>query len=151
VTADRLDYDDDLAEGAAVRHRVWAPAVALMAVGGIGMAGGTAAVAFGLCVLLGVVSVRPGTDAEMMVGFLAVFSAIAVAWSAVIALGGRRMMRCRNRDLATTGAVFCILTAPMYLVSPVVVPVGVWALYILTRPDVKAEFTRVRWAARGAQ
>lgn len=147
MTADRLDYDDDLGEGAAVRHRVWAPAMGLVVVGGLGLAGGAAGMVFGLSVLAGVLPVRPG-DAGMMAGLLAVFSAVGVAWSAVIAFGGRRMMQCRNRDLATTGAAFCILTMPMCLVSPVVVPIGIWAMFVLTRPEVKAEFTRVRQATR---
>ncbi|HVK08237.1 MAG TPA: hypothetical protein VM597_05610 [Gemmataceae bacterium] len=145
----RADYADDLAEGAAVRHQVWAPAVALMIVGGIGIVGGLVGIGVGLGVLLDLTPVRI-SDSSMMAGLLSVFSAVAVAWGAVIVLGARRMTRCRNRDLATTAALFSILAGAMYVVSPVVVPIGIWAMYVLTRPEVKAEFNRVRQSVRAS-
>ena len=119
----RGDYDDDQGVGAAIRHKVWGPALALVVIGGWGRRRLGWRFRHGRA--RGLVPVR-SSDAGMMAGFLAVFGRRCRL------VGGhrdrrRRMIQCRNRDLAVTGAAFCILTAPMYLVSPVVVPMGVWA------------------------
>ena len=53
-------------------------------------------------------------------------------------LSGILMLRCRWRGLATLGAISAML--PINAGLPLSLPMGIWALVVLTRPESKREF-----------
>jgi TM2 domain-containing membrane protein YozV/predicted Ser/Thr protein kinase len=71
-------------------------------------------------------------------GFLVVLFMILPALGAL--WGAFNMLRLRSYGWAIAGAVFAIIAPPWYLLG---VPVGIWALIVLVRQDVREEFARV--------
>jgi hypothetical protein len=59
--------------------------------------------------------------------------------SVVIAIGALRMYQLRNRRLAWCAAILSIIPciAPCYIGT---LPLGIWAIVVLRRPDVAAAF-----------
>jgi hypothetical protein len=55
----------------------------------------------------------------------------------MVAMGAARMRRLETYGLALTGAVFAIITLPLL---PLSLPLGVWALLVLARKEIRAEF-----------
>jgi hypothetical protein len=66
-------------------------------------------------------------------------SVIAALCSLVTTIGGMRMRAASNRGLAMTGAILGMIpcTNSCCLIG---LPVGIWALVVLSNPDVKAAF-----------
>lgn len=69
-----------------------------------------------------------------------IFLVIIFVGSGVILIGGFNMLRGRSYGLSMLGSVAALLVGPMYLVGW---PVGIWALVVLTRPQVREFFQRV--------
>ena len=100
-----------------------APAVALLIVASLKLA-----VSFGSLIT---------DDWHRVPGFLSV---IKMNIPALIALwGALSMLRLRCYGWAIAGAILVIVFPPLYLLG---VPVGVWALIVLARQDVREEFAR---------
>jgi len=57
----------------------------------------------------------------------------------IVLLGAVRMKRARDYGLAVMSAVFALF--PCSLVCVISIPVGIWALCVLSNPDVKAAFS----------
>lgn len=147
----RSDYDDHPADGSAARHLVRGPGLALAVLGWLGIAGGGGLCAVCLSILTGAVSMRRPVD-EAVTGVFAALGVVAVAVGSVVALGGHRLLACRDRGLVTLGACFCICSFPfLSFLGLLVAPFGVWALVALRRSEVKAEFARVRGLRRAAE
>jgi hypothetical protein len=63
---------------------------------------------------------------------------LGIILGAFIILGAVQMLRLRSHGLATTAAVLALLPCgPAWLVG---LPVGLWALLVLSTPEVKAAF-----------
>ncbi len=83
---------------------------------------------------------------------------LGAALSAVVILAGLKLSRRESRGLCLTGSVTAMLVSPGNVLG---LPIGLWALYILTRPEVQRAFhenertpvrtpqERVRWPAIG--
>jgi hypothetical protein len=66
-------------------------------------------------------------------------SAIAAVCAVVITLGGARMRNATGRGLAMTGSILSMIPCTSSCCC-VGLPVGIWALVVLSNPDVKAAF-----------
>jgi len=68
-----------------------------------------------------------------------VWSSIVIALSCVVVAGGLRMLQLRNYGLCIVAAILAILPCllPCCCVG---LPIGIWTLVVLMRPEVKAAF-----------
>jgi predicted Ser/Thr protein kinase len=104
----------------AIRHRVWIPAVGLLAAGVINC--------------LGIIGML-GVGGLFLVPFMA-------AYSAVVLIGGWNLMQLRSLRWAAIGSALAILPiSPGVLIG---LPMGIWALILLTKQEVKAAFGQNR-------
>ncbi len=56
-------------------------------------------------------------------------------------VGALRMKSLKNYGLGVTSAVLAILPCTTYICCMFTMPLGVWALVVLLKPEVKAEFS----------
>ena len=72
-------------------------------------------------------------------GFGIVTSSLGILLSAVIFYGGLKMKRLENHGLAVASSILAIIpcTSPCCLLG---IPVGIWALVVLMKPEVKSAF-----------
>jgi hypothetical protein len=72
-------------------------------------------------------------------GFGIVSSSSGILLSAVIFYGGLKMKRLENHGLAVASSILAIIpcTSPCCLLG---IPVGIWALVVLMKPEVKSAF-----------
>jgi hypothetical protein len=68
------------------------------------------------------------------------FNALSVILIAVMIVGSLQMMRCRNYPLAMTAAVLAIVPFTTTCCCFLTLPVGIWALLLLQKPEIKAAF-----------
>jgi len=125
---------DRLAAGRDPRRQVRAPAIALLAVGLLYCFGGTMFMRTDLSQVLWEPGVWTwGRTDELAVG--------AVAWvlGVILLVAAVQMMRLRGYRLAVAGSILAVPIPPLFLVG---LPVGIWALVVLRRPDVRAGFSR---------
>lgn len=68
-----------------------------------------------------------------------VFGAVGVLCAVVILMGGIKMRKLENRGLCLTAAILAVIpcTSPCCLVG---IPLGIWALVVLSKPEVKGAF-----------
>jgi hypothetical protein len=71
--------------------------------------------------------------------FLLVLLVLAIIGANVLFYSGLKMKRLESSWLAIAGAVLALLVPPAYLIGW---PMGLWALAVLTAPEVKAAFGR---------
>ena len=71
-----------------------------------------------------------------------VFGALGLTLDVFILIGGLRMQSLRGRTLAMVGAICAIIPANSCccIGMPIGMPLGIWALMVLTNADVKAAF-----------
>ncbi len=63
---------------------------------------------------------------------------VTLLWGAVVTLGGVKLMQLQSRGSVMVAAIFAMLPYnPCCLFG---LPIGIWALVVLARPDVKAAF-----------
>ena len=67
------------------------------------------------------------------------FGAVGVLCAIVILMGGIKMRKLENRGLSLTAAILAVIpcTSPCCLVG---IPLGIWALVVLAKPEVKSAF-----------
>jgi tRNA A-37 threonylcarbamoyl transferase component Bud32 len=123
----------------AVRRRVWIPAVGLLIAGVINCLSSAGAVV-GTIILL----VQKGFSGRFL-GFLPgsaqLFIVVAMAAQAVIVVSGAwNMMRLRSYRMAMAGTVLAML--PFSPGAVIGLPMGIWALMVMARKQVKATFGR---------
>jgi hypothetical protein len=70
----------------------------------------------------------------------ALFDLVGVGLGGLIVLGGLRMMQLRAYGLAITASIIAMIPCFSCCCSVIGVPVGIWALVVLARPEVKAAF-----------
>jgi hypothetical protein len=54
--------------------------------------------------------------------------------------GSMAMLRMRRHSLAVAACVITIMSLPCVIAAPLTAPIGIWALMMLNRPDVRARF-----------
>jgi hypothetical protein len=144
---ERDDYDDAPGYRKDPRQTVRAPGLTMAICGWLGVAASVLAMGWSVIVALEVPGPQPPDDVIMAV-VVGVCGLIALAGSVVSAIGGQRMMQCRNYGLAMTAAVLNIASIVVFgLCGVLMIGVGIWALVVLSQSDVKREFDRVRRAA----
>jgi hypothetical protein len=105
-----------------IRHRVWIPAAGLLVAGMINC--------------LGVVGALQGAFGYIQIQMPIVI--LMVAHTAVVILGAWNLMQLRSYRLALVGSILGIFPfAPGAIVS---IPMGIWALVVMTKKEVKAAF-----------
>lgn len=129
--------DAALATPAPCPAQVRAPAIGLLITGifnwvWMPLAGGAIAYAY---------AASPRTHLSNAEGALLALAALAIlTMSGCIMIAALKMMRCQAYPLAIMGSVLAMLVSPGNLIG---LPIGIWALVILTQRDVKASFARV--------
>ena len=120
-----------------------APAIGLMIVGA--MAFLTSVVS--LLARLFSASIMPGGDfpnqawVQAFAGSMGiVFSLLGMGISGIILLGGFKMKRLENYSLALTAAILALIPCTFPCCIVISLPIGIWALVILAKPEVKAAF-----------
>ena len=78
---------------------------------------------------------RIATEIATGTGFVAPVAALL--FSVLMIVGALRMRRLEAYGLAKTAAILAIIVSPGNLVG---LPIGIWALIVLARPDVRAAF-----------
>lgn len=106
-----------------------------------GLLGGTVSV---FVLLLDPESAGPGESVRIILVFLIYL--LGVGSNALVMRGARDMRRYRRYRLAVLAAALSILPVPLVFFGPCSVPLGISALVVLLRPDVRARFAAV---ARG--
>ena len=74
-----------------------------------------------------------GVIGGVVYGFFAIASLVAF-------VGALRMKSLRTYPLAMTSAILSILPCTTYVCCMLMMPFGIWALIVLMKPEVKAEF-----------
>jgi hypothetical protein len=107
-----------------IKHRVWIPAAGLLVAGMINCLG----VVGGVWSVFGFIEI----STEIPIAIL------MAAHTVVVILGAWNLMQLRSYRLALTGSILGILPfAPGAIVS---IPMGIWALIVMTKKEVKAAF-----------
>jgi len=111
------------------------PGIALLIVGILGLLiGGVYLVQ----AISGHTLVNPGHQDEPPRAALWVGAVITLIWGAVVTLGGVKMMQLQSRSSVMVASIFAMLPCnPCCLAG---LPIGIWALVVLARPDVKDAF-----------
>jgi len=124
---------------AAIRHRVWIPAVGLLVAGAINFLGLS-----GMFLAAIVWVIRSGvSDQGSFFGFMPgaiemVVVAALAAYCVVIIMGAWNLMQLRSHRRAVVGAVAALV--PFFPGALLAIPMGIWALMLLTKEEVKAAF-----------
>ncbi len=137
--------EDDFEEEARPRKRgrrrraaaaaVMAPAIALLIIGILGILYGLANVAVVLTGF-GVAPAQQNKPGFMTGMYIGAF--VSLIWGIVVTLGGVKTMTLKSRGSAMTGAIFALLPCnPCCLAG---LPIGIWALVVMNRSDVKDAF-----------
>jgi hypothetical protein len=127
-------------------EQVRLPAIFLLVTGILGAVGQVISLLFTLLGTgLDLASAHLGPSEEAianaMSGTMAVFfSILGLLTAAVIVFGALRMKDLRSHSLAVAASVIAMVpcASPCCLLG---LPVGIWALVVLLRPEVKAAFT----------
>ncbi len=126
------------------REQVQMPAIVLMAVSALGMLGQVGALLARLLGMgLGSLGAREGSEAvvAMMSGAVGiVISLLGLAIGAFIIYGAFQMKELRSYGMAMAAAVAAMVPC----ISPCCclgLPVGIWALVVLLKPEVKQAFS----------
>jgi len=106
-----------------IRHRVWIPAAGLLVAGAINCLG-----TFGI-LLSAVISMSIATMPIVI---------LMAAHTFVLIFGAWNLMQLRSYRLALAGSILGILSFPPGAI--VSIPMGIWALIVVTKKEVKAAF-----------
>lgn len=127
---------------AAVRRQVQLPAVALFITAGFWASALLVTVVFDVWQLTS--AAEPGVDGGQLTPGPALivrtcWSLVMLIISGLIATGALRMYQLRNRRWAWCAAILAVVpfVAPCFIGS---LPLGIWAIIVLRRPDVAAAF-----------
>lgn len=135
-----MNYEPDATRAAAM-DQIKGPAIGLMATAGIG----AAFQVLGLVVNLtgaGMGALARGNQGmpNMMSGGIgAVFSVIGLIMSVVVFMGASKMKNAESYGFAMAAAIIAMIpcVSPCCLLG---LPLGIWALVVLMKPEVKAAF-----------
>ncbi|MBA7712042.1 Serine/threonine-protein kinase PknD [subsurface metagenome] len=127
----------------AIRHRVWIPAVGLLIAGALDCLAVLGAVVGALILLI-----RTGFSGQLiefsfLPGSAQLVIVVAMAAYAIfVVLGAWNLMQLRSYRLAMTGSILALF--PFSPGAIVGVPMGIWALVVMTKKEVKAAFGQNR-------
>ena len=127
----------------AIRHRVWIPAVGLLIAGALDCLAVLGAVVGALILLI-----RTGFSGQLiefsfLPGSAQLVIVVAMAAYAIfVVLGAWNLMQLRSYRLAMTGSILALF--PFSPGAIVGVPMGIWALVLMTKEKVKAAFGQKR-------
>jgi predicted Ser/Thr protein kinase len=129
-----LDYE-------AARRRVWIPAIGLLIAGGIDCLSSAGAVV-GTIIML----VQKGFSGRL-IGFLPgsaqlVIVVLMAANAVIVVSGAWNLMRLRSYRLAVAGSLLAML--PFSPGAVIGLPMGIWALLVMSRKQVKAAFGQIQ-------
>lgn len=135
-----MNYEPD-GNRAAIIDQLKGPAIGLMATAGIG----AAFQALGLVMnLMGAgmgafAGGNQGMPNMMSGGIGAVFNVIGLAMSVVVFMGASKMKNAESYGFAMAAAIIAMVpcVSPCCLLG---LPLGIWALVVLLKPEVKAAF-----------
>jgi serine/threonine protein kinase len=114
---------------------------------GLGLAGGAGLglVAFmvsclgaGMLGIVGLTSVGSGNAPTSWAILVLALVLLQIPWSLVVMLAGMKMMRMESYGLAFLGS--CLALLPVSLAAIVTMPVGIWALVMLSSSEVREAF-----------
>src|SRR5260370_4118569 len=125
---------------------VAAPAICFMVLGGLNIAWLILDIVLrfldlSLLAATGAGQAGPGNDPEEMVGNVVggLFSVFGILLAVAMIFGGYKMKRLENYGLAMAVTILAIL--PCWNCCLLGLPLGIWSLIVLNRPEVKAAFT----------
>jgi uncharacterized Tic20 family protein len=130
-----------------ILNKLKAPAIGLIIAGVLNFALGLLTVLSGLLRLTGIIqNDKPPTDEAEKIGyFIGTFGGYTVAVlsliiAPIIVYGAIQMMNGRKYRLAKTSAILAVipLISCCFIVG---IPLGIWALVVLSQPEVKAFFS----------
>lgn len=132
----------DAAVGIAPLAKVSAPAIALMALGGMGL--GFAMLGIVINVLLGGIAAANG-DEQAAIGMLVQGTVgvaqglVGLAVNGAIVFGAWKMKNLQLYGFSLTSGILAMVPcfSPCCLIG---IPFGIWALVVLNEPEVKASF-----------
>ena len=135
-----LNADDDTES---IRHRVWIPAVGLLIAGALDCLAVFGALVGGIFVLMR----RSFSGQFIGFSFLpgsaqVVIVAVMVAYAGLVVLGAWNLMQLRSYRLARAGSILALF--PFSPGAVVGLPMGIWALVVMTKKEVKAAFGQNR-------
>lgn len=126
--------------------KIKAPAICLIVVGALNAAIGVLTLLSGILRLTGIngKETLPASEAERFGYYVGTFGSYGLALlsliiAPVIIYGAIQMMKGRKFGLARASAILAIipLTSCCFLIG---IPIGIWALIVLSKPDVKSFF-----------
>ncbi len=135
-----LNADDDIES---IRHRIWIPAVGLLIAGALDCLAVFGALVGGIFVLMR----RSFSGQFIGFSFLpgsaqVVIVAVMVAYAVLVVLGAWNLMQLRSYRLAKAGSILALF--PFSPGAVVGLPMGIWALVVMTKKEVKAAFGQNR-------
>jgi len=127
----------------AIRHRVWIPAVGLLVAGGINGLAVVGVILAGLFRFLG----ETLTGRLMTFGFLhgggeLIVPVVMAAYVVFVVLGAWNLMQLRSYRLARLGSILALI--PFTPGAIVGLPMGIWALWVMKKEEVKSAFGQTR-------
>jgi len=132
-------------QGPSAASQVSGPAIALMVVTGMSALFYLAATALSLFAG-GMGFLMPSSGSDPLSGMLGgVFAALIYAVFAILSgvafYGALRMKQLRSYNLALAAAIIAVVPCTTYVCCILATPLGIWALVVLMKPEVKAAFT----------
>jgi hypothetical protein len=75
---------------------------------------------------------------------------VALALSGIVIYGGIAMLNHTNYGLSIAGAICAIVGGVLYMLPGwvIVAPIGIWALIVLRKPEVKQAFPSAHWPTK---
>jgi tRNA A-37 threonylcarbamoyl transferase component Bud32 len=131
VVPSHMTADDELK---AIRQRTRAPGIGLIIAGLI-----NCGIALLLLLAWAVVSVTSGSTSHGAV-ITGIIGIVYAAVGLLTLVGAKRMMLLQSYGLAVAAGVLQLLPSPGSLLG---LPIGIWALFVLTRHEVHAAFVKV--------
>jgi hypothetical protein len=135
----RYDYRDDyhrpFRRDQTVASMINAPAIIMMVWGGIGVFGGLLALVF----LIVMCFVEPPTPSEQFIPIVMISSVLIMAlYCTIIVLGAYKMMTRQSYSFAMTASIMTLMCPNILTIG-----LGIWALVILCKQDVRREFQSI--------
>jgi hypothetical protein len=92
-----------------------------------------------IAVFVTYLSITEGPPHPALYGKIFKVMSVVVASATFLIFAGVKMMNLQSYKLSTAASVVAIVVSPLNLIG---LPIGIWALVVLTRQDVKAAFSR---------
>ena len=112
------------------------PSIMLIVVGILGVLAGVAQIIFAVTGV-GNDPLDPPTKEDRIVEY--VWACVSLLWGGFVAFGGFQMKSFGSRSLAIAGAVVAMV--PLNVCCLFGLPVGIWAITILNKPEVQESFS----------